>query len=101
MGSDDETSEERKKRARFARWEKMGVDRVKADLLAGGHREVGGPPAVRDLAWEWVRDKEGAQREQPEVLQLKPNYHGVGIDLKELGRRVRRFGQRVVRRIKR
>jgi hypothetical protein len=87
--------------SRFARWEKIGVDRIKADLLAGGHREVGGPPAVRKLAWEWVRDKEAEQREQPEVFQLKPNYHGVGIDLKELGRRVRRFGRRVVRWFKR
>ena len=96
MNSDDEISEGGK-RARFAQWEKIGLDRIKADLLAGGHQLVGGPPAVRKLAWEWVRMKEAAQRERPEVLQLKPNYHGVGIDLKELGRRVRRLGQRVVR----
>lgn len=47
--AEDEISEGGK-RARFARWEEIGVDRIKADLLAGGHRLVGGPPAVRDLA---------------------------------------------------
>jgi hypothetical protein len=100
MSSDNEISEEGK-RARFARREKLGVDRIKADLLTGGHREVGGTHAVRDLAWEWVHMKEAEQREQPEVFQLKPNYRGVGIDLKELGRRVRRFGRRVIGRFKR
>jgi hypothetical protein len=98
--AEEEISEEGK-RVRFAQWEKIGVERIKADLLAGGHRLVGGPPAVRELAAEWVRMKEAKQREQPEVFQLKPNYHGVGVDLKELGRRVGRLGRRVVRRFKR
>jgi hypothetical protein len=87
MGN-DEINEEGK-RARFARWEEMGVDRIKADLQAGGHREVGGTRAVRDLAWEWVRKKEA---EQAELVTLKPTFWGVGIDLKAIGRRViRRF----------
>ena len=43
---------------RFARWEQLGVSQVKQDLLNGGHRVVGGPPAVQALAWEWVRLKE-------------------------------------------
>jgi hypothetical protein len=43
----------------FARLEKLGLDRVKADLLQhSGRREVGGAPDVRELAWEWVRMKE-------------------------------------------
>jgi hypothetical protein len=56
----DEISEEGR-RQRFARWEQLGVDQVKHDLLNGGHRVVGGPPAVRELAWEWVRMKEAEQ----------------------------------------
>ena len=43
--------------ARFAEWEKRGVEAIEADLLRGGSRFVGGPPAVRDLAWEWVRKR--------------------------------------------
>jgi hypothetical protein len=44
--------------ARYEKWERLGVDRVKADLTAtGGIREVGGGP-VADMAWDWVRMKE-------------------------------------------
>lgn len=46
------------RRVRFEQWEKLGLDRVKADLANGGHQIIGGPPAVRELAWEWVRIKE-------------------------------------------
>jgi hypothetical protein len=47
------------RKARFEYWEKLGVDRVKSDLVhTGGIRDVGGPPEVRQLAWEWVRMKE-------------------------------------------
>jgi hypothetical protein len=77
------------KRTRFAQWEKIGVERIKHDLLNGGYRLVGGPPVEQELAWEWVRMKEAEQRE---VVTLKPTLWGVGIDLKEMGRRVvRRF----------
>jgi hypothetical protein len=63
----DEISEEGR-RQRFARWEQLGVDQVKHDLLNGGHRLVGGPPAVRELAWEWVRMKEtGAQVKESNI----------------------------------
>jgi hypothetical protein len=88
--SEDEISEEGKQ-ARFARWEELGVDRIKADLLAGGHRLVGGPPSVRELAWKWVREKEAKPEE---VLQLSPNFHGVGIDLKAAFRKGRSFIKR-------
>jgi hypothetical protein len=37
------------RQARFALWEKHGVDAIKHDLLNGGHRLVGGPPQVREL----------------------------------------------------
>jgi hypothetical protein len=47
------------RKARFDRWEKLGLDRIKSDLVqTGGNRDVGGPPEVRELAWEWVRMKE-------------------------------------------
>ena len=131
--ADDEISEEGR-RARFAQWEKLGLDQVKHDLLNGGHRVVGGPPQVRALAWEWVRQKEAerdgvtrapgnateetltlggevgdcgmigasitltgpdaakfkeAAREPNEILTLKPTIYGIGVDLKEVGRRIR------------
>jgi hypothetical protein len=30
-------------------------------LLNGGHHVVGGPPQVRELAWEWVRMKKASK----------------------------------------
>lgn len=47
------------KLARFEKWEKYGPDAIKMDLVNGGRRLVGGTSVVRDLAWEWVRMKEG------------------------------------------
>jgi hypothetical protein len=88
--------------ARFAEWEKRGVEVIKADLLQGGTRFVGGPPAVRDLAWEWARTKEAERAKisdaapanpPAELLTLKPTLWGMGIDFKEVGRRVRRWFQ--------
>jgi hypothetical protein len=58
--AEDEISADGKK-ARFARWDEIGLDRVKADLLSGGHQLIGGPPSVRNLAWEWVWAKEAEQ----------------------------------------
>jgi hypothetical protein len=84
------------KNARFARWDEIGLDRVKADLLSGGHQLIGGPPSVRNLAWEWVWAKEAEQakisaavhaKPAAELLALKPTLWGLGIDLKEAGRR--------------
>jgi hypothetical protein len=77
------------RRERFARWEQMGVDRIKADLLSGGHALVGGPPSVRDLAWEWVRMKEREAEEKAEkIVTLKPAVYGVAIDLRALWRKI-------------
>lgn len=51
-------SEEGRK-ARFDRWEELGLDRVKTDLVYNsGRGVVGGAHDVQDLAWEWVRLKE-------------------------------------------
>lgn len=63
------------RQSRFARWEQMGLDRVKADLVhTGGSREVGGAHNVRELAWEWVHMKEaqgaGKQKNSVEPLLL-------------------------------
>jgi hypothetical protein len=41
----DEISEPGRQ-ARFKRWEEFGLDRVKADLLSGGHQLVGGRSGV-------------------------------------------------------
>ena len=95
----DDIISEKGRRDRFAQWEKLGVDQVKADLQTGGIRVVGGTQAVQNLAWEWVRLKEAEQAaaaSQPkaaEILTLKPNFHGIGIDLNELGRSARRLFQ--------
>jgi hypothetical protein len=64
------------RQARFARWEQMGLDRVKADLVqTGGIREVGGSLDVRELAWEWVRMKEAeaqaAANQKPRAADFK------------------------------
>jgi hypothetical protein len=59
----------------------LGVDRVKHDLLNGGFRLVGGPPEVRELAWEWVRMKEREVDEKREIFQLKPTLWGMSIDI--------------------
>jgi hypothetical protein len=88
--ADDEISEQGRQ-DRFARWEKIGVERIKADLLSGGHSLVGGPPAVRELAWEWVRMKEQEALKANEIVALKPTIYGVGIDLRALWRKIRSF----------
>jgi len=95
MAGEDEISEQGRK-VRFERWERLGLDWVKHDLLQGGHQVIGGPPAVRELAWEWVQIKEAeqaaaaAQEKPAEMVTFKPSIHGIGIDLKEVGRRIRR-----------
>lgn len=56
----DETA----RKARFERFEKLGLDRVKSDLTqTGGIRDVGGPLEVRELAREWVRMKDNEKAE--------------------------------------
>ncbi len=53
-GSNDD-----KKAIRYAHFERLGFDRVKADMeQTGGMRDIGGPPELRELAWQWLREKE-------------------------------------------
>ena len=47
-----------KRAARYTRWKELGVERVRADLLQGGHQLVGGSPEVREEAWSWVKAQE-------------------------------------------
>ena len=47
------------KLSRYEAWEKHGVDVIKGDLINGGRQYVGGTPAVREQALDWVRMKEG------------------------------------------
>jgi hypothetical protein len=48
-----------KQSARFEQWEKLGLNRVKSDLMtSGGTRDVGWPQEVQELAWKWVELKE-------------------------------------------
>jgi hypothetical protein len=67
------------RRARFVRWEQLGLDQVKHDLENGGHRVVGGPSSVQRLAWDWVRLKEAEQTAQ--ALRVVPTSleHALGI----------------------
>jgi hypothetical protein len=60
-----------KQSARFERWEKLGLDRVKNDLMTtGGIRDVGGPQEVRDLAWKWVQMKENQAKATRSSIEL-------------------------------
>jgi hypothetical protein len=49
------------RRAREEQWDKLGLERVKADLLDDGGYRIGAL-WLRELAWEWARKKE-AERE--------------------------------------
>ncbi|WP_020176455.1 TIR domain-containing protein [Methyloferula stellata] len=78
------------RRVRFEQWERLGLDRVKADLANGGHQIIGGPPAVRELAWEWVSIKDAEQEGRsmarqpkslapPQAAKLTPQQMQAGI----------------------
>lgn len=64
--STDDISEERKL-ALYRQWDEIGVDIIKQDLgTNGGIRYVGGPPATRQLAMQWVKMRE-AERERERI----------------------------------
>jgi hypothetical protein len=44
--------------AKFDRWERIGVDLIRADLKTGGHSFIGSDPQVRALAQEWLQRKD-------------------------------------------
>lgn len=60
---DDKISDDRRERL-FSQWEEYGLDVIKGDLINGGFRYVGGPPATRALARAWVKMKEAEQAER-------------------------------------
>lgn len=62
---EDKISDERRDQL-FAQWEDYGLDTIKGDLINGGFRYVGGPPATRALAMAWVRMKEAERSKQAE-----------------------------------
>lgn len=67
---------------RVARWEEIGVDAIRADLEhANGLRHVG---RHADLAWRWVKSKEGDESKDNGILMLEPNLYGLGFRLKPL-----------------
>jgi hypothetical protein len=81
----DHDKESRK--ALVAYWERLGLEQIKNDFLyTRGVMYVGGTQETQALARAWIREKE-----RKEVFILKPTLWGVGIDLKELGRRIRRL----------
>ncbi|MGH2567031.1 MAG: hypothetical protein ACRDGA_01745 [Bacteroidota bacterium] len=52
---------EEQKRRRYARWEEIGEDAIRADMQSGGYRLVGGSPEVRRLAQQWLNEKQQAR----------------------------------------
>lgn len=76
---------------RFEQWERYGADRLKGDLQNDPFGRVGSQ-AVQDCAWKFVRMKEAeqakAQEKAAEAVTLKPGFHGMSVDLKEVWRRV-------------
>jgi len=49
---------EEARRNLYRQWEEIGVDIIKQDLATGGHAYVGGSPARKLLAVQWVHMKE-------------------------------------------
>ena len=87
------------RKRRIEKFEELGEKTLRADMDAGGDRHVGGTPAVRQLARDWLAEREAAGKVQsfpdtnPFILQ--PNFFGLGIDLKKLWRKgVTKWGKR-------
>jgi hypothetical protein len=98
MTDPDEISPE-KRAATFARWEKLDLEKIRADLENGGYQLIGSAPQVRELAREFVRMKDAEKANVPkELFSLKPTPHGFGIDLLEAGRRIQRLLRQAFRR---
>jgi len=80
--------------------EKLGrhLDLMQNEGLIEIESKTAGAIVVRGLTWKGhdrlnkLRNPDATQTEtRPEILTLKPSFHGIGIDLKELMRRVRKY----------
>jgi hypothetical protein len=49
-----------------------------------------GLPAGTGSGEKEAEHAEALEEKPAELMTLKPNFHGIGIDLKEVGRRIRR-----------
>jgi hypothetical protein len=59
MINDNQVTSEARRRAKYAEWDRIGLDRVKADLIHNNGRSiVGGGLQTIHLAWEWVHERE-------------------------------------------
>ena len=67
--------DEQKKR-RYAKWEEIGEDAIRADMDTGGYRLVGGSPEVRRLARQWLNEKRDARKGRQEEHQDKQEKRG-------------------------
>jgi len=63
-------NDEQKER-RYARWEEIGEDAIRADMETGGYRLVGGSPEVRRLTQQWLNEKQQAREARQEKHQDK------------------------------
>ena len=77
MGGDQISVERRT--ALFTQWEEYGLDIIKQDLANGGFRFVGGPPATRKLALEWVRMKEAERAAVSPTISVSGHNSRVNI----------------------
>ncbi len=60
-------SPEEARSAKFDRWERIGVDLIRADLKTGGNSFIGSDPKVRALAQEWLQRKDTEKTAAPEA----------------------------------
>jgi hypothetical protein len=82
--------DEKSRKALREYWERLGPELIENDFLYHhGVRYVGGTQETQALALAWLREKKRA-KEQKDVFTLKPTLWGVSVDLKELGRWIRR-----------
>lgn len=79
------TTSDAPKKAKYAEWGRMGLDRVKSDLMmTGGMREIGGTLENRELAWQWVREQEAALQAAKAATQVSDSAHIADNRLEEL-----------------
>ncbi len=79
--------------ARFARWERVGVELVRADLRNGGRFIVGGSAQTRALAEEWVKRKD-AEKAESERTATEPDTAELPVV-----RSLRRIGSEIAGRV--